>query len=629
MRNMDEQPSEPQRINYLYFGALFVLLLITTSSSILIKENLAGSRMFFWFYALGQSVLEVALFVFLALLITRYIGKLGFRIFVGFTFIIFLMHLLDFVMDRVLDLSAWDAVFAFLVGESLDQFLLLLDATGVSLWIWIIVFSLVAAVPIFGLIFYHGTDWIANKRPLTVKNEIFLQLFVCIPAALFYWDFSASNVIQPDAYNDFVKSLPWKRTFLQPEKISMHIPGKLKIPEHETEVVQAVANIEAKLTRKPNIFLFVVETLRADFMTPEAAPNLSAFKNQNVSAHVAFANANWTSMSWFSIFHSQPALFWLHRQKQNWTSGSPALQVFKKLGYKIHVYSSAQLAFYGLEEMMFGDKQQLLDTYQTFHHPPPKEAWASDRALMQKLEADLSANPSMSEGQLIIIFWDATHFDYSWPRAEPPKFIPFAKEFAFFKTYPTKKNISRIKNRYRNSVYYMDQLFGEFVKKADPNALIAFTADHGEEFFDHGHLFHGSHLSPEQIQVPIYFRLGSLKKQVPILSQIDIFPTLLDAVAGQTFSFLDGESILRPKTRHFALTTRFNARKTPYEFSLHNLEHKVVAQFNTKSHIFDSTGLRILSLMNCRTGVRLECEGNIGDWIEGEFGPALNHLYRD
>lgn len=617
------EPKESERTNYLFFGILFAIQLITTTSSILLKENLAGSRMFFWFYALGQSAFEVMLFIVLATWILRYIGKIGFSCFIGFVFTVYALQFLDFVTDRILDLTFLEGVKAFILDETWGNFRLLLDASGISFPIWILIFTSLGCIPLIGVGFYHATDLLAKKYPLPLRKEIALQILLCIPAALFFWDYTASKVIHPDSYTAFVKSLPWKRTFLTPHTIQLSLKNRLLSPPTEEETKTSIAQIDLTVRDRPNIYLFVVETLRADFMTEEIAPNLYTFGKQNISADLSLANANFTNISWFSIFHSQFPFFWYKRIADHWSTGSPALQIFKKLGYQIKVYTSAELEFYGMEQLLFGQKNELLDSYQTFHHEPKQPAWNSDRKLIEQLDGD-SNSPS---GQLFIVFLDATHFDYSWPETTDSLFNPYASEIAFFRTYPTKSNIEKIKNRYRNAIHYMDHLFGSFLEKVDPNALIAFTGDHGEEFFDHGHLFHGSHLSQEQLAVPIYFRIGNKQMKVPILSQMDIMPTLLDAITHTTFPILEGQSALRPIAWPYAFSSRFNAKRSPYEFALQDNTYKLIAQFNDKDQIFDSTGINILSLRSCCDLTISEYQENAQQWVMSQFGPALNRLF--
>ncbi|HEV7736551.1 MAG TPA: hypothetical protein VGO47_04165, partial [Chlamydiales bacterium] len=228
----------PIRVNYVYFSIFLTLLLFTSACSMILKENMVGARFFFFFYAIGQAVLEVFLFIFGAWLVRHLLGRLCFWLFVGASFVISILHLLDFMLDRVLDMSVFHTI-AFVYDESFDNFLYLLDASGVALWIWAIFFGLLACLPLFGMAIYKSADWLSHKRSIFVRQEAFLQAFVCIPAALLFWDFSASRMIHPDAYTTFRKSLPWKHTFFQPKAVKL-ASGQLAPLPSEVDIARQI-----------------------------------------------------------------------------------------------------------------------------------------------------------------------------------------------------------------------------------------------------------------------------------------------------------------------------------------------------------------------------------------------------
>ena len=627
---MDEKDSLTP-VNYFYFGAFFLLLAFMSTCSVIIKEYFIGSRIFFLLYAWGQALLEVGGFIFLAALIQKYVGKIAFWAFIGCTFFLALLHIVDFILDRILDLSTWNTL-GFVLDETFDHFFYLLDASGMPLWMWMFLFSLVLALPFAGMMIYKGTDLIANKHPLLLRTELFFQLFVCVPAALLLWDFSASRVIHPDAYNALLKSLPWKSTFIQPKNVMLSLESPIQKPNSEQIVQASLDGMRTNIAKKPNIYLFIIESLREDFITPQTAPHLSQFRDEHIFYDMAsVSNANGTHLSWFSIFHSQFAIFWNQYQKNKWAMGSPALNLLKKWGYQIRVYTSAKLGYYGMDELIFGKGRALIDSYQTFHHLPPVYAWETDQKAIQAVQKDLADDPALQQGQVFIIFWDATHFDYSWPKHEPAKFTPFANNIDYFKTYQTEKNIELIKNSYRNAVHHVDSLFGSFWDRLPhrDEAVVVVMGDHGEEFFEHGHLFHLSHLIDEQVRIPLYFKFGNRLASHPkaIVSQMDVFPSILDYLSGQSPDFLHGESIFRPSKWPYAMISRFNGSRTPYEFSFHNGQHKLIAQFQNKKNIFSTQALKIKSLWNCKNRDISECKLTVESWIEEEFSEAFDRLF--
>lgn len=632
--NSEKKPSSPFTINYWYFGSFFFILTLLSTSSILAKENLSGSRFFFFLYALGQVLLEMSLFIFLGWLIHRFLGRLSFYLFTGVTFFLFALHLCDFMMDRILDLSVWEALNSFIFHESWTNFLYLLDASGIPLWGWGVGFLILALIPLFGMYLYRTTEAMSLKKPLAFKGEWFLQAFFCLPAALFLWDFSASGVLHPDAYTAFLKSLPWKCTFLQPESVSLSLPYSLPQVKDEKQIAAAIADDQTVLSHRPNIYLFIIESFRADCIDAQTAPYLDQFRKENTSFPLTLSNANGTHLSWFSIFHSQFPYSWKRLQTKGWEMGSPPLALLKKWGYQVHVISSAQLNYYGMEQLLFGKKAHLIDSYKTFHHPPPQQAWQSDRDTLLEFQKQLQDNPALQEGQIFVFFWDSTHFDYSWPKSSPPRFHPFANELAYFKAFHTHRNIELIKNRYRNAVHYVDGLFGKFLEHLPhpEEAIVIVTGDHGEEFFENGHLFHGSHLNHIQTHVPIYFKFGNGQKQAAaqkVVCQMDIFPSVIDYLTGSFPSFLKGHSVFQSQTNPYAFLARFNAGLTPYEFCLHNGDYKLIAQFSNKKDIFQSAEIHIRSLRNHFDKSLPEGKYELEAWLQKEFGQALNHLFSD
>jgi arylsulfatase A-like enzyme len=64
------------------------------------------------------------------------------------------------------------------------------------------------------------------------------------------------------------------------------------------------------------------------------------------------------------------------------------------------------------------------------------------------------------------------------------------------------------------------------------DTIVVVTADHGEEFQEHGRLTHGSHLYEESIRVPLVFAGPGIPvdRRADVAQGIDLFPTLLGLV---------------------------------------------------------------------------------------------------
>ena len=90
-------------------------------------------------------------------------------------------------------------------------------------------------------------------------------------------------------------------------------------------------------------------------------------------------------------------------------------------------------------------------------------------------------------------------------------------------------------DRYDGEIRWVDGEVGRLVdgiRKQRPRSIIVVTADHGEEFGEHGGAYHGTSLHDEQLRVPFIVSLpdGTSARVGGMVSTIDIMPTLLSLV---------------------------------------------------------------------------------------------------
>ena len=84
--------------------------------------------------------------------------------------------------------------------------------------------------------------------------------------------------------------------------------------------------------------------------------------------------------------------------------------------------------------------------------------------------------------------------------------------------------------------------------RVGPDDLVIITADHGEEFLEHGRLGHTISLYPELLRIPLFVfwpNGGIQTARVPgPVSLIDVVPTILDALQIDLPPWLSGVSLL-------------------------------------------------------------------------------------
>lgn len=106
-------------------------------------------------------------------------------------------------------------------------------------------------------------------------------------------------------------------------------------------------------------------------------------------------------------------------------------------------------------------------------------------------------------------------------------------------------------DRYDGEVAYADAQIGEVLAQLEESGLadrtiVVVTADHGEEFQEHGGQFHTNKLYEELLHVPLIIKMPGLKpaRVASLVELIDVVPTLCEALALQSdCASFDGQSL--------------------------------------------------------------------------------------
>lgn len=112
--------------------------------------------------------------------------------------------------------------------------------------------------------------------------------------------------------------------------------------------------------------------------------------------------------------------------------------------------------------------------------------------------------------------------------------------------------IRRAEQLYDGEVAYTDHEVGRLVDGLEQlgladSTIIALTADHGEEFLDHGGFEHGHTLYDELLRVPLIICAGnaSQMRSVPsVVAQVDLAPTLCELAGVQPHPAFVGRSLV-------------------------------------------------------------------------------------
>ena len=321
---------------------------------------------------------------------------------------------------------------------------------------------------------------------------------------------------------------------------------QLLAPTVRTRKTQWTASTEDRGNGKPNIIIYLVDTLRADHVGTygggSLTPNIDAFAREATVFENTVAQAPWTKPSVAALFTGRGPLSHgvrlLHDRLPQ--EAVTVAELLRAAGYQTAAFSTNWHI----------RNETGMDQGFGFFDFSPDEA-ASDK-LNQRLFRWLE-NQALKHQNKSPFFLYAHALDPHEPYTPPPdyrkKYAPDVREEAGYDFDLKRVDNSRGKERrrymaelrplYEAEVAFNDHSFGEFLKVLRERdlydrSLILFVADHGEEFDEHGARGHTSHLYAETLNIPLIVKWPGQRRgeRVASISQhIDVLPTLL-RVAG-------------------------------------------------------------------------------------------------
>jgi arylsulfatase A-like enzyme len=356
----------------------------------------------------------------------------------------------------------------------------------------------------------------------------------------------------------------------------------------------------AELATRPNsdaiqnVLLITVDALRADHLqcygyARATSPNIDRLAAQGALFTQAYAQGNCTELSMASIFTSlYPSLHGVQRRAGAASRLPDAIETLPEQ------MREAGLTTYGLLANPYLKREwgltQGFDQVEEFHYGyrgllPVKIL--SELGLLKLPE--LIAHLDMPRARVVIdeairictasrgrpFFLHLHLMDAHHPYVPPAEYqddfpTPGAsatgpaqlwrRGWPIFEMLPSQQSLlqesdlKRIIDLYDGSIRYVDDEIGRLLGTLDrlglaANTLVVLTADHGDEFLEHGDIFHKSkYLYDELIHVPLVVRVpgeSAGRRFDTLVRHIDIFPTLVDYLGLPRYAGAEGRS-LRP-----------------------------------------------------------------------------------
>jgi arylsulfatase A-like enzyme len=188
---------------------------------------------------------------------------------------------------------------------------------------------------------------------------------------------------------------------------------------------------------------------------------------------------------------------------------------------------------------------------------------------------------------------------------------------------------------YDAEIFYTDQFIGRLLERLDRigiinRTILIITADHGEEFMEHGQVLHGQ-LYDECIHIPLIFIIPRAESGIKVSSltqSIDIMPTILEMLNIPIPSNAEGRSLV-PAIKNGSEINDFVYSIWTYSSSVRNMEWKLVLHDSGTRELFHlpSDPGQCNNMAEITGDMADFLEAKIMDWIKkAELIPARDEL---
>jgi membrane-anchored protein YejM (alkaline phosphatase superfamily) len=383
-----------------------------------------------------------------------------------------------------------------------------------------------------------------------------------------------------------------------------------------------------------DIFFFVLESLRVDAVTPATTPAMWRVGDDGLRVDATVSGGNVTQYGWHALFTSHPALYWPPTDD---TAGAIALRIARARGWRIELLTANDLSYMRIGETIFGASHALADTWFDASGDPVSPAERDDRVVRELSARAAKPHPPA----VFVVALDATHLPYTWASTFAPPFVPYAGPRHYIHVQTEASERVAVANRYRDAVAYEDSLIARFVAGlhdggAYDDATIVLVGDHGEEFWEHGLVSHGSEPCGIQTHVPLVIKPsralradGDWSSPKPLASGMDVWPTLLDAagVRGDLGALVMGTSLLRgPTSAAPSANQRYWYR--PGRFVIDDGRRKVELELRNPDGPFDVQDMDVLGFRDAEdtpTDGGLTANAYLS-LLRERFGPSLDRF---
>ncbi|MGL5294906.1 MAG: DUF3413 domain-containing protein [Aeromonas sp.] len=400
--------------------------------------------------------------------------------------------------------------------------------------IWSIIFVAVPTIFLLELLLSAYVWRKINKRKRRqYGNQVGLALLVCFILTHVVNSWADATLYQPITMQkaNFPLSYPMTaRSFL-----AKH--GWLDLDQYEKQAATQRENSDSRMhyplrplnvnppPQHSNLLILVVDSLRFDMLNSTNMPNLQHYADQHITFSNHLSGGNDDLMGMFGLFYGLPG----HYYKDISSDKRPPV-LFDEM-----LRQDYQFGLFGTMEDAQKYRQSILAGLR-------KQVFVSEQTDNAKLLTDWKQwlDTRTPERPWFSLVYLSSPGDYQLPASMKG---PFQPELAHFNpaTAYRPENLQKLENRYKNSVFYTDQLLKQMLtdlhaQGMDSNTIVVITANHGQAFNDADSRHWGteSNYSLAQVQVPMVLAWPGRESHIftQPSSHFDLAPTLMQGMLG-------------------------------------------------------------------------------------------------
>jgi hypothetical protein len=302
------------------------------------------------------------------------------------------------------------------------------------------------------------------------------------------------------------------------------------------------------LPSRPNVILIVAESFRRDALEDELMPRLSRWSRKGLRALFHDSGSMYSEAGMFGLLYGRSPL--VYHATLDARVRPPLCELLRKSGYLCAYYSGQPRIWWRSEEFL--DRH----TMDRFEHDDTGRWYEWDQKALRKMVRDLE-HPD--KPCLAIVFLMSSHFEYQYPpEYEIDK--PVAKSTLGITNVRSLGPDDALphRNRYRNSMRFLDDLVGNALEGLDPaRNLVILTGDHGESIYDDGRYTNGYSFAEVITRVPFVMVGPGVPPGQMTSSTVhwDLLPTVAHALTGHPVALphAQGLDLLAPSSERRAL----------------------------------------------------------------------------